>query len=108
MTHEHPEAAEYAAAAPELIAVAVGLAPRQVIKCPLCAWEHEMPPIKATADTLAGVFGHGVMMMAAFNERAHATERALNAHLSTHTLVEWVQKVSRLEHELAVLRSAIL
>lgn len=77
-----------------------------VMNCPLCAWTYAAPPLdpRLNAGTLAGVFGPGVIAQIAANRQAEDTERALQAHLQGHTLVEWVQKVSALERENAELR----
>lgn len=103
----HPEFDDYSRAAPELVAAAaIGCAPaRAVFKCPLCTWSHEVPPVAPGPGTLADVFGPGVMMMAAIAQRTQETEKALQAHLSSHQLVEWVQRVSQLERELANYRA---
>lgn len=70
----------------------------ETVACPLCAWRHEVKPLdpRLNASTLASVFGPGIMLQNAINQRATETERALEAHLKTHTLVEWVSEVTRL------------
>lgn len=78
------------------------------VNCPLCEWHYEVKPLDPRIDvnTLAGVFGHGVVANIAINRQNEATEAALDAHLKTHTLVEWVRKVSSLETEIRLLKSA--
>lgn len=78
------------------------------IKCPLCEWALEQKPLdpRLNADTLAGVFGPGIALQTALNQRAQETERALETHLKTHTLVEWVKKVGDQQREIEQLRGA--
>jgi hypothetical protein len=80
------------------------------INCPLCDWHYDVPELDPRIDsnTLAGVFGHGIMANIAINRRNEETERKLNEHLSTHKLVEWAKKVSALETELRLMRAAFL
>lgn len=78
-------------------------------RCPLCTWTHEVKHLAPGLDenTLAGVFGKGVMLAIARNDRAEAAERALQAHFATHSTVEWVRRVTDLEHEGALLRAQL-
>lgn len=78
------------------------------LQCPVCDWQYLVPPLDAGlgAGTLAGVFGPGIMLNVAINQRNEASECALKAHLETHTLVEWVSKVTKLQAELDELRAA--
>lgn len=82
--------------------------PKTQIKCPLCDWRYDVPELdpRIDANTLAGVFGPGMMANAAINQRNQDTERKLKEHLETHKLVEWVEKVSALETELRLLRAS--
>jgi hypothetical protein len=75
-----------------------------VIYCPLasCHWAHLAEPVKATPETLAAVFGFGVMQVIEANERARAVEEALRDHLSSHPLEEWVREVTQLRSAAAV------
>lgn len=79
------------------------------ITCPLCSWKHEQPALdpRINESTLAGVFGPGIMLNVARNRRTEETERAFKEHLQTHTLAQWVGKVTALEHELALLKSLV-
>ena len=47
------------------------------IRCPLCEWTYTVPPLSGGVDenTLAGVFGPGVMLRSAINRRAADIER---------------------------------
>lgn len=84
--------------------------PTATISCPLCAWVYELPPIdpRISSDTLAGVFGPGIMAQVSINTRMQDTERALEAHLKTHSLVEWVSKVTGLQRENETMRAALI
>jgi hypothetical protein len=73
--------------------------------CPLCEWYHEEPIASVSSDALASVFGPGIMAQVAINRCAERIEEALDKHLRTHTLVEWVKKVSSLQWELDQLRA---
>lgn len=78
-------------------------------ECPLCAWHYDIPELPAGVgpDTLAGVFGPGIMLQHAINRRLEETEKALRTHLETHKLEEWVKKVSSLKHELMLARAVL-
>lgn len=78
------------------------------IDCPLCDWHYEQPPLdpRLSDETLAGVFGPGIMLRAAINDQARTTETALRAHLSSHKLEEWVGKVTSLQTELRLLKAS--
>lgn len=80
--------------------------PEQVIRCPLCDWQTDGTPPEVSYQALADVFGYGVMQQVAFNEHLQKVERRLREHLDSHSLVEWVRKVSELEAELTRLREA--
>jgi hypothetical protein len=77
-------------------------------RCPLCDWYHEEPIATVSADALASVFGPGIMAQIAINRRAERIEELLHKHLKTHSLVEWVQKVSSLQWELNQLKATFL
>jgi hypothetical protein len=66
------------------------------INCPLCDWHLDPEPPDVGAGMLADVFGIGVMQQIAFNDHLQKVERELQAHLSSHPLVEWVRKVADL------------
>ena len=72
------------------------------IHCPLCDWTYTVPPLPAGVDetTLAGVFGPGVMLLSAINQRAADTEVRLSEHFNTHPLVDWLRKVTALQAEI--------
>jgi hypothetical protein len=78
----------------------------QIIRCPLCPWQHDATPPDVSSGALASVFGYGVMSAIAFNEHLQKTEKALLDHLGSHSIVEWVRQVSELEAELTRLREA--
>lgn len=77
------------------------------IACPLCAWYHTVPPLVADTGALASVFGPGVMAQHALNEHQQRIEEALDAHLKTHTTVEWVKKVTSLKERNDRLQSLV-
>lgn len=77
------------------------------VNCPLCEWHYDVPPVNADHNTLAGVFGHGIMFNHALNDQARKTEEQLQLHLGSHTLVEWVRKVTALENENRCLRAEV-
>jgi hypothetical protein len=76
------------------------------IKCSLCDWHMDATPPDVSHQALAGVFGYGVMSAIAHNEHLEKVESHLKQHLSSHSLMEWVRKVSEQEAELARLRGA--
>ena len=71
------------------------------IDCPLCDWHTDPEPPDVGPGALAGVFGVGVMQAVALNEHMQEVERELQAHLSTHSLAEWVRKVTEQQGEIA-------
>jgi hypothetical protein len=79
------------------------MTPITVIPCLLCDWAYQVKPLdsRLNSDTLAGVFGPGIMLQTALNRQAEETERELEAHLKTHALVEWVKKVTAQQQEIA-------
>lgn len=64
-----------------------------VCQCPLCSWSHTESAV-VSDNTLAGVFGVGVMAAVEFNRMSERMETALQDHFSRHTLAEWVQAVT--------------
>lgn len=82
--------------------------PMARIRCPLCEWHYDIPPLdpRIGPDTLAGVFGSGIMLQQAINDQNQRTERELHTHLSTHKLLEWVIKVSSLQTEIDRLKAS--
>lgn len=68
--------------------------------CPVddCDWYLDEAPVdeRLGMGTLADVFGFGVIAAHALNERARTVEAELNAHLDSHTVLEWVRTVERL------------
>ena len=73
------------------------------IRCPLCEWTYTVPPLPAGVDenTLAEVFGPGIMLIQARNERSGETERQLSEHFNTHPLRDWLRKVTDLQAQIA-------
>lgn len=67
------------------------------INCPLCNWVMDAEAPDVGPGAFAGIFGIGVMRAVALSEHFQATERQLREHLETHSLVEWVRKVTELE-----------
>lgn len=78
------------------------------IDCPLCDWHYEVPALdpRLGADTLASVFGSGIMLQHAIDSWARKIEELLDKHLKTHSLLEWVRKVSDLQHEIKLLKAS--
>jgi hypothetical protein len=68
------------------------------VSCPLCDWTYTPTPFdpRLGEGTLANVFGQGVLLSIAMNNRAAEVEVALRKHLSTHALEEWIRKVVEL------------
>ena len=68
--------------------------------CPLCDWHADPEPPGAWRRALAGILGvaHAVV------RDEHGAGRDLEAHLSTHSLADWVRKVTELKDEVAMLR----
>lgn len=83
---------------------------KEVLKCPLCDWQYELKPLHPDVgpDTLASVFGPGIMLQTALNQRTQDTERALEEHFKKHTTAEWLQKVSSLQWELDRLKETFI
>ena len=86
------------------------------VRCPLCDWTYTVPPLSGGVDenTLAGVFGPGMLLLQAVNRRAADTEDQLSAHFNTHPLPDWLRKVTALQAqietqqaELAAVRAAL-
>lgn len=77
------------------------------ITCPLCDWHYDVPPLdpRISANTLAGVFGLGIMASIAINRRNEETEVRLQEHLQIHKLHEWVSKITALQAELNQLKA---
>jgi hypothetical protein len=77
-----------------------------VIHCPIdvCPWEHTVLPVDPRwgPGALASVFGEGIMQQHAINSRNQETERELEAHLKTHSVLEWVKCVQRLKAQLNI------
>lgn len=79
------------------------------MKCPLCKWVFDQKPLdpRISADTLASVFGRGIMLQTALNKQADETERALADHFKTHTVVEWVKKVTDQQQQIVGLQARL-
>lgn len=74
------------------------------IHCPIdvCPWSHDVLSLDhVTEGTLASVFGVGVMMATAHAQREQAVERALETHLKSHSILDWVQCIQRLKLTIA-------
>lgn len=65
-----------------------------IIQCPLCEWRHIEKLPEISNDTLADIFGAGIMAATANHQRQHFIERQLRAHFETHKLEEWVKAVA--------------
>lgn len=82
---------------------------KTVISCPLCAWSYEVPPLdpRITPQTLAGIFGPSIFSTHAINTQAQKTEEVLAAHFATHTVVEWLGKVTSLQRQIERLEQEV-
>jgi len=78
----------------------------EIYHCPLCEWEHREPFLPVSDHTLANVFGPGIMANVAFNQKNQRVEQALDDHLRTHTVLEWLGKINKLEAELRCWRES--
>lgn len=78
--------------------------------CPLeaCEWTHaEPPPGTVMAEAPSPPAGNAATLDEAITESAFATvrdwltgaDRVAGAHLKTHSLIEWVQEVGRLQRD---------
>lgn len=75
----------------------------KIISCPVldCTWSIDVTP-PATGDrVLAEIFGPGVMAAHHRNTVAADNERKADAHLKSHTVIEWVNTVTALREALA-------
>lgn len=81
-----------------------------IISCPLCQWRYEIKPLdpRLNADTLASVFGPGIMFQTALNRQTEETEKALREHFSGHKIEEWVRKVTEQASEIERLRGVTI
>ena len=79
------------------------------IHCPLCEWTYTVPPLPAGVDetTLAGVFGPGIMLAQARNQRSAETEARLSEHFQTHELIDWLRKVTALQAQIEQLKAEL-
>lgn len=79
--------------------------PRVEIACPIdiCPWTYTVPRLdpRINGDTLAGVFGPGIMAQHALNQQTQATEWALQEHFKTHKLTDWIMCIQRLKLNVA-------
>jgi len=74
-----------------------------VYHCPLCEWTHAELPM--TADDLTVSLGRPALDVAL--DRALVVEDEVKAHLSSHSLLEWVQEVQRLNEALEHAKAAL-
>jgi hypothetical protein len=76
-----------------------------VYYCPLsaCGWVHPEAPI--TPDEVAVTFGE--LAADVIGARLAAVEDAVREHLETHTLLEWVQEITRLRSAVEAGRHAL-
>lgn len=77
--------------------------------CPLCEWAHEdKSDDECMNETIPSAFGIRVLPKVAMNNRAMRIERALEEHLATHTTVEWVRQISRLQEALVAAQADVI
>ena len=80
------------------------------IKCPICSWTHKVPPIdsRINSGTLADVFGPGVMLLQATNQRSTKAEEIIEKHLKTHTMSEWVNAIEVRDRSIKSLNESLV
>jgi hypothetical protein len=73
------------------------------MKCPVleCEWELDTTPPDTAPGALADVFGWGVVALHHRNTVATNNERKAEAHLQSHTVIEWMNTVNALREALA-------
>ncbi|MGH2509068.1 MAG: hypothetical protein ACRDHZ_16945 [Ktedonobacteraceae bacterium] len=74
--------------------------------CPLCDWHHDEKRMPIHPNALASVFGAGMMQTVGVQQKTWRVEQALKDHFATHTTVQWLDKVTSLQHELDVLKQS--
>lgn len=80
------------------------------INCPLCVWFYDLPeidPNRVSPHLHAVVFNRHENTESVIKEHQQKCEAVLDEHFKTHTLVEWVSKVSRQERMLADFQSKL-
>jgi hypothetical protein len=80
--------------------------------CPVldCEWTESVPepdPLATRPETLASVFGTGVMAAAAVAVHHQKTETALEKHFATHTLVDYVRTMESQRGALIVFEGSL-
>lgn len=67
--------------------------------CPLCDWHHDL---RQGLPDLTGITGSSFddMIRASIVRQNGMVESILQAHLETHSMLEWVKEASRLRSEL--------
>lgn len=90
-----------------------GAAHTTIYHCPLssCGWEYTEPDWLTVRTPGPAIQVTGTMSMTEAageigRRRLAVVEADLEAHLSTHTPLEWVTEVNRLNAELAAVRAA--
>lgn len=80
-----------------------------VLNCPLdgCQWEHKEPSVPVPPETLAGVFGAGVMTAVAAEQRARRLEASLREHFEGHKPEDYLRTITRLNQVNGELHRAI-
>lgn len=71
--------------------------------CPVldCPWSIDTTPPDIGDGALAGMFGWGVMAATHRHTVAIDNERKIEAHLKSHTVIEWVNTINALREALA-------
>jgi rubredoxin len=78
-----------------------------VYRCPLCDWVFAQPPGDAGIRPAADIFEAISAAMARAEAELTAMEAAVQAHLGTHGLLDWLTEVTRLRDEVARLEGEI-
>ena len=74
------------------------MSPNTMIVCPVdgCDWRHDATPREVPPETLARVFGTGVMTAVAHQQHLQRTEREVELHMATHKPQDFLRTITRL------------
>jgi hypothetical protein len=72
--------------------------------CPLapeCGWTYAVAePPNVSEHHLENIFGRGIVKAAALHDMRVKTERALEEHMKSHKMIEYIEKIQALKKEL--------
>lgn len=74
----------------------------EAVVCPVdeCGWQYLRVPPPVGDETLASVFGPGVMKAVALADELQRTEQATREHMSAHSPDQYLRTITRLRREL--------